>query len=162
MGSADARRRPFKGQGEIFRVMVYRAMRRIVLALSLVLAGVAALAFFGFCPKTFRFPSKEEKIRQAVAYVVGSQASFHEKVKGKSPTAYDADLAAEVDVFLRQNPGCCRIGPEGGDGYPYPTLWLRVNGLISAIVVVEVPGAYRADGIGRVHQLAVSNCGYVW
>lgn len=140
-----------------------RAAKILILGLlaAVLLAGllVGALNYAGFCFEKGGFLSDEEKIQLTVANVISRRSSFIEEQKAKNYSTYQADLEAKVDEFLKGNPTCCRIGPEGGDGYPEPTLWRRVRGIMSAIVVVEgIPNVFNRP----IQQFAITNCGKVW
>jgi uncharacterized protein YjeT (DUF2065 family) len=135
-------------------------MRRIFTVAAAIVLVVAGLSYSGFCLSKAGFLSDDEKIRLAVAYVVTRQSSFIEEQRAKNYASYDADLSAAVTAYRARDPTCCRMGPEGGDGYPEPTLWRRLFGSISAIVVVE--GGAPAFTSRRTAQIAITNCGRAW
>jgi hypothetical protein len=135
-------------------------MRLVFTVAAAIVLVVAGLSYSGFCFSNARFLSDDEKIRLAVAYVVTRQSSFIEEQRAKNYASYDADLNAAVAAYLARDPSCCRIGPEGGDGYPEPTLWSKISGSISAIVVVD--GGAPAFTSRRTAQIAITNCGRAW
>ena len=134
------------------------AMVGALLAAPIVVLALAN--YSGVCVNQLRVLSADEKIRIGVAYVVSRQDEFISTQKVKNYEDYQRDLDASVAAFIQQNPTCCRIGPEGGDGYPEPTLWLRLNGSISSIVVVE--GGAPAFTGRSTRQVAITNCGRAW
>ena len=127
------------------------------LLLALVMGG---LSYRGACFTKGRVLMDQEKIRLATAAVLSRQRSFIADQSAKKFRTYQADLDAEVDEFIRSNPSCCRIGPEGGDGYPEPTFWRHLTGQMSAIVVIEGEGLFSMND--RKRQFAITNCGKVW
>jgi hypothetical protein len=135
-------------------------LRLIFLCLVVLLPLGAALNYAGYCLDNGHVLTDSEKIRITVGYLLSRQRPFREDQKAKKFSNFKADLETKVDEFLAQNPGCCRMGPEERDGVREPTLWRRLMGSISGIVVIEGDGLYSMNV--RRGQFAVSNCGRVW
>ena len=88
-------------------------------------AVLAAFQYFGFCFSQLRFSSVTEKIEQAVSALVSRDRDFIDVSRAQNYEGYEQNLKARVRRFLQDYPNCCRIGPEGGDGFPEPTFMRR-------------------------------------
>lgn len=153
-----------------FYLMLSARQRRGVVAIAgfllVVCSVLAALQYSGFCFSQFRFLTVTEKIERAVATLVSRDRNFIEVSRSQNYRDYEQNLKARVRQFMQEFPSCCRIGPEGGDGYPEPTFMRRLTGSIATIVVVEAPKPILqgsdVSGQNVKYQFAVSNCGSVW
>jgi len=142
----------------------WSAKRAMLATLAVLLLGLAgwgiwrgALSYSGYCFREGRYLTEHEIINAAVLKAMSYQKAFRDEQRAKGSVSYQTDLRDWASRFVRDNPGCCRIGPESG--FPKPEFAQRLFGAIQTIVVVEGPGF---DPWHDKWQLRVGNCGDVW
>lgn len=117
----------------------------------LIFVVYGSLNYSGFCFRELRYLSDKEKIQKVVAeinkgiFYSGATETITNPAIGEVGSIWEPIPYESVEVFLKENPGCCTLFPENGnyaDISPPPTLWQRIFGNVNYGVRMKFNAKY--------------------
>ena len=160
-------------KGHFFKFRIEYVIAVIVLFSLLFFILKLIRSYNGFCTETNDYIEDEEKIENAIGYVMSLYPPVTESVIESNGGKYLRASIPEnplhygsVAEFKKINPNCCKITVEGRRGLKR-SFYDRLSGRISAFVKIKYLLRQYDENSNLIYQeitthVAVSNCGRPW